>query len=210
MRHTPRRIVILSEHNLFREAMIELLRSAGISGCGQYADSRELLDATRQHPPDVLILDLDHQSDDTMALLRQLRSALPKTHLVVLGTAQRQGAANVSTLDGELETPSAGAAALTTVVAGMRRPRSPENRRQRQRWAIVTPRQRDVLRWLVTGIDNQAIASRLRVSERAVKAHVTALLEQFGLKNRTQLALMADHAGLRPPRARATLAQGER
>jgi DNA-binding NarL/FixJ family response regulator len=62
----------------------------------------------------------------------------------------------------------------------------------------VTPRQREVMRCMAVGADNQAIASRLRIGERAVKAHVSALLRHFGLNNRAQLALLADHAGLRP------------
>jgi DNA-binding NarL/FixJ family response regulator len=81
---------------------------------------------------------------------------------------------------------------------------SAEVLRQHRLWAAVTPRQRDVLRWLATGIDNQAIARKLRIGERSVKAHLSMLLENFGVSNRTQLALIANHAGLRPPRAAAT------
>lgn len=49
------------------------------------------------------------------------------------------------------------------------------------------------------GLDNEAIARKLRIGVRAVKAHITNLLDHFQLANRTQLALLADHAGLRPP-----------
>jgi DNA-binding NarL/FixJ family response regulator len=70
--------------------------------------------------------------------------------------------------------------------------------RQRRLWARITPRQREVMRWLAVGLDNRAIAQRLHIGERAVKAHVSALLEELGVDNRTQLALLAHDAGVRP------------
>ncbi len=63
----------------------------------------------------------------------------------------------------------------------------------------LTPRQRDVLRWLAVGSDNLKIAAELGVGERAVKLHVTSLLKRFALDNRTELALLAWRAGFRPP-----------
>ena len=52
---------------------------------------------------------------------------------------------------------------------------------------------------LAAGLDNHAIARKLRIGDRAVKAHVTKLLDMFHLHNRTQLALLAQRAGLHPP-----------
>jgi DNA-binding NarL/FixJ family response regulator len=54
------------------------------------------------------------------------------------------------------------------------------------------------MRWLAMGLDNAAIGEKLRIGERAVKAHISSLLALFSLTNRTQLALLADRAGLRP------------
>ncbi|MBN1210924.1 MAG: response regulator transcription factor [Myxococcaceae bacterium] len=63
----------------------------------------------------------------------------------------------------------------------------------------MTPRQRDVLGHLSTGSDNLKIAAHLGISERAVKAHVSALLSLFNAENRTELAVLACRAGMRPP-----------
>jgi DNA-binding CsgD family transcriptional regulator len=51
---------------------------------------------------------------------------------------------------------------------------------------------------LATGADNLKIAVLLGVSERAVKAHITRLLEIFHLENRSELAVLAREAGLHP------------
>jgi two-component system nitrate/nitrite response regulator NarL len=62
-----------------------------------------------------------------------------------------------------------------------------------------------VLGHLSTGSDNLKIAAHLGISERAVKAHVSALLSVFSAENRTELAVLACRAGVRPPmRARLT------
>jgi DNA-binding NarL/FixJ family response regulator len=65
-------------------------------------------------------------------------------------------------------------------------------------WRTLTKRQRQVLALLGCGIDNQKLANALGISERAVKAHVSALLQKFKADSRTELALIACHANLRP------------
>lgn len=196
-------VAILSDHQLFREGLVELLRTKDFGNVTEHETSRDLLAVASGGAPAVLILDLDHEQEDTMTLVRLFRNELPKTHLVVLGTALRQEAAGTTTSECTLEASAENAAALAAVAGFVKLPRSSERRRVHQQWRMVTPRRRDVLRWLSTGVDNQAIARKLRISERAVKAHLSTLLEIFGVKNRTQLALIADHAGLRPPRAMA-------
>lgn len=193
-------IAILSDQTLFRRGLSALLRARGCDQVTEFSSSAELRAAARSHPPAVLLIDLDHEREDTMTLVRSLRHELFDTRVVVIGSAVRQGAAD-SSFDAEVETPSADVQALLAATApdvGLER--SAEAARQHWLWERVTPRQRDVLRWLALGFDNRHIAGKLRVGERAVKAHISALMELFGAANRTQLALIADHAGLRPPR----------
>ena len=63
----------------------------------------------------------------------------------------------------------------------------------------ISNREREVLAHLAAGADNLKIAAMLRISERTVKAHVSALYRKLGSENRTQLALTALQLGLRPP-----------
>jgi len=44
-------------------------------------------------------------------------------------------------------------------------------------------------------VEHKLIASRLRISERTVKAHVSAVLRALGLSDRTQAALWAERHG---------------
>ena len=192
-------IAILSDATLCRSGVAEILRERGFH-VAEYAQSQELRAGASSHRPDVLLIDLDHEREDTMTLVRSLRHELPETRIVVIGTALRQGAAD-SSFDAGVETPYADVHALMAAATLDLRapPRSPETRRQHELWESVTSRQRDVMRWLATGADNATIAGKLRIGERAVKAHVSTLLALFAAQNRTQLALIAHRAGLRPP-----------
>lgn len=147
---------------------------------------------------DVAIVDLESAPDDSLRLVRQLRMQLEGTYLAILGAPMRLAAAANGSADAELELSRADASVLRAVLATRPPPPSSELARAHRLWAEVTPRQREVLCWLAIGLDNPGIAERMRIGERAVKAHVSALLVLFGAANRTKLALIAHQAGLRP------------
>lgn len=53
----------------------------------------------------------------------------------------------------------------------------------------LTPRQSEVIQLIRSGYSNKRIAAQLSMSEKTVKAHVSAVLEKFGVKNRMELVL---------------------
>ena len=55
----------------------------------------------------------------------------------------------------------------------------------------LTRREREVLAELAKGRSNREIARALHVSEKTVKAHVSAILAKLGVQDRTQAALLA-------------------
>jgi len=199
-------IAVVSDQNLFREGVVQLLHSQGFQSVSEYRSAAECLSALGDTAPQLVLVDMDHTSDDPFLLLRDLRSRAARSMVVIIGTAQQVGAAN-GTADGALEMPEANAQVLRAVVGltqmaeqpSAMPPPSPEAQHQRQQWSLLTPRQRDVLGFLATGSDNLKIAANLGISERAVKAHVSALLSRFNAENRTELAVLACRAGLRPP-----------
>jgi LuxR family maltose regulon positive regulatory protein len=52
--------------------------------------------------------------------------------------------------------------------------------------SLLTPREIEVLRLISDGASNRAIAERLVISERTVKAHVTNILGKLGVSSRTE------------------------
>jgi DNA-binding CsgD family transcriptional regulator/tetratricopeptide (TPR) repeat protein len=60
----------------------------------------------------------------------------------------------------------------------------------------LSPRELEVLRLIVRGLTNRAIASELFISERTVHRHVTNILDKLGVSSRTQAATRAIGRGI--------------
>jgi len=56
--------------------------------------------------------------------------------------------------------------------------------------SLLTPREQDVAVLLAKGDSNKEIARKLEITERTVKAHVGAMLEKLGVRDRLQLSLI--------------------
>lgn len=54
----------------------------------------------------------------------------------------------------------------------------------------LTPRELEVAQAIASGGSNREIANRLGITERTVKAHVSAILEKLDVRDRLQLALL--------------------
>jgi len=64
--------------------------------------------------------------------------------------------------------------------------------------SLLTPREREVALQASTGLSNKEIARVLKITERTVKAHISATLEKLGLKDRLQLALVLNNKSGEP------------
>jgi DNA-binding NarL/FixJ family response regulator len=66
--------------------------------------------------------------------------------------------------------------------------------RRRRRAIRLTPRQKDVLHWILKGCTNHAIATALGISAETVKLHVSAIFRAYGVHSRTQLVLLCSRS----------------
>ena len=67
-----------------------------------------------------------------------------------------------------------------------------------ERLSSLTPRERDVLRWLVEGKSNKAIAFELSISPRTVEIHRARVMEKMRADSLPTLVRMALSAGIAP------------
>ncbi|MFD5465796.1 helix-turn-helix transcriptional regulator [Kitasatospora sp. NPDC127059] len=84
--------------------------------------------------------------------------------------------------------------ARTTAAAGS----EPAWTRALDRLGRLTPREREVFVMLAEGLSNHQMAARLQVTERTVRAHLTAVLEKLELESRLS-GCLASYAHLIAP-----------
>jgi two-component system, NarL family, nitrate/nitrite response regulator NarL len=65
---------------------------------------------------------------------------------------------------------------------------------------FLTPRERQVVQFLVDGCSNDDIAMRLRLRPQTVKNQLTRIYTKAGVSSRVQLAVAAIRQGLAEPR----------
>lgn len=92
---------------------------------------------------------------------------------------------------------------LDAVARGLARDARAREERERLRaghalWESLTPREREVLAWVVQGRLNKQIAARLGLHERTVKLHRTSVTRKLGLSSVAELTRWAQEAGLLP------------
>jgi two-component system NarL family response regulator len=66
----------------------------------------------------------------------------------------------------------------------------------RMKQQALTPREADILRYLMLGMSNKAIASKLILAVGTVKTHVKAVLEKLDATSRTQAVSIAQRRGI--------------
>lgn len=82
--------------------------------------------------------------------------------------------------------------------------------------AFLSPRQKEILHSVIRNQANKEIASRLNITVRTVKFHISSLLSRFGVQNRAELARRAAgflhpamaESGLNPERLSEGLGRG--
>lgn len=74
----------------------------------------------------------------------------------------------------------------------------PVDNAMRERFTALTPREREVVEAIISGLDNKEIAERLFVSPFTVKTHANRAMTKVGARDRAQLVTFAFRAGLRP------------
>ena len=63
----------------------------------------------------------------------------------------------------------------------------------------ISPREREALVLVASGLANKQIAARMGITDRTVKAHLTRVFQRIGASNRTEAALWARRSGLLEP-----------
>jgi len=210
-------VLLVDDDSLARLGMRAALESdPDIQVVGEAADGLEAVATARDTHPDVVLMDVQMPHLDGVAATREIRR-LPRPPKVVVITAFDVTGTVVDAIDagasGFLLKDSTRARLVAAVHAAgagdpVLDPRSVrhllehvESARRardaaRSRLDGLTERETDVLVLLADGRSNAEIAHRLFLSEATVKSVVSHILDQVGVENRTQAAILAHRAGM--------------
>ena len=207
------RLLLVDDQSLIRQGLRALLElEPDLEIVGEADNGQAAIALVETLHPDVVLLDIRMPVMDGVATTREIGQRFTHTKVLILTTFDDQeyvvqalpyGAKGYLLKD----TPSEElAAAIRAVDKGYTQlgpglfekampkvatpPSSPP-----PGWENLTPREKEVLRLIVAGASNREIAETLYISEGTVKNHVTRILSQLGLRDRTQAAIVA-HAFL--------------
>lgn len=202
------RILLIDDHALFRGGVKYLLRGLddGVEtdeagDCGQ---ALEKLGAGRY---DLVLLDLKLPGANGIDALASLREAAPGTPVIVLSGEDDPEVVRASIERGAMgfipksSTPEVMIQALRLVLTrGVYLPPTALDAvaaKVSSALPGLTPRQMDVMRCVIRGMPNKVIAREIDVSEATVKAHLTAVFQALGARNRTEAVYVAAKLGIR-------------
>ncbi|MFE0403510.1 response regulator [Streptomyces nigra] len=215
------RVVIADDQALVRTGFGMILTADGIDVVAEAADGEEAVAAVERTRPDLVLMDIRMPGLDGLEATRRILSgATPDPPRVLILTtydldryvyaALTAGATGFLLKD---VTPEHLVAAVRLASTGDGLLAPAITRRLVERFviqdtataalhrdlAVLTPRERQVLQCLGTGLSNAELAARFALSEATVKTHVARILSKLRLRDRAQAVVVAYETGLVTP-----------
>lgn len=207
------RALVIDDHPLIHEIMPAVLRKAlgEVTVATQSTLEAGLAHAAGSVPPDLVLLDLGLPGCEGIDALTRFRMEFPQLPVVVI-SANSDRESILGVLDSgangfipKTSKPEVIVAALRLVAAGgvYVPPEAIEDLtvqmplRTARESMDLTERQRDVLRLILKGYNNERIASELAIAPNTVKQHAHAIFVQLGVSSRAEAVVAAANMGLR-------------
>ena len=163
--------------------------------------------------PEIVLLDLDSPSDESLSAAIQSGGALVNSSVMILTEDPESLAVDVlgSGLRAILPryaTPEEIIAAIQAAATGLvalhpdifdsmlSRIRPGQQSELDPSGQILTPREIEVLRMIADGLGNKEIASKLSISDHTVKFHISSIFAKLGASNRAEAVTLGIRHGL--------------
>jgi len=196
-------VFVVDDNAAIRSALASLIRSVGLQ-VESFASAQEFLQAKRPKAPSCLILDIRLKGISGLDFQRKLAEANDPIPIIFISghadvpmsvRAMKAGAVEF------LEKPWHDQDLLDAIHAALeldqkRRQQEAEIATLRERYEWLTPREREVLPLVVSGLPNKQIAAEIGTSETTAKVHRGQLMRKMGAESLPELVRMAEKIGI--------------
>jgi DNA-binding NarL/FixJ family response regulator len=202
------KVAVVEDNRLVREGLtLKLNEQPDITVC--HAAAIGDMDGLRAVSPDVLLLDVGLEGEDSLHLAERMRTELPAVRVIVMDllpvhedlveyvTAGVSGFilkdATLDDLVTTIRTVAGGGNILPPEMASTLFSQIVEDAVVRGLEGVMeatdlTPRERKVVSLIGDGLSNKAIARHLDISPHTVKSHVRNVMDKLALHSRLQIA----------------------
>jgi DNA-binding NarL/FixJ family response regulator len=209
-------VLLADDQPMVRSGLRLILELGGVEVMGEAGDGAEAASLAAELRPDVVLMDVRMPGTDGIEGTRRIVAAALPTRVLVLTTfdldrhvydALRAGAAGFLLKDASaqqlvaaVERTAAGEAPLAPAVLArmvdlfLERPPAAES--EPPHLKSLSPREREVLALMASGLTNGEIADHLVLSLATVKTHVRSILAKLDARDRVQAVLLAHRFGI--------------
>jgi DNA-binding NarL/FixJ family response regulator len=212
------RIMIVDDHPLFREGLRRVLEAEDdILVEAEVADGHEAIALAREIRPDVVLLDISLPSMNGLQVTREIKASLPETAVINL-TAYHDEEQIIHAINAGASAyypkevmPDKLMFAVRHVTQGQwvvddrvlnkdelgdwlfdqYRQIAATGIIDDSRFVPLSPREMEILQYVVRGSSNKEIAHALQISQQTVKNHISSILRKLDAKDRTEAAVYA-------------------
>lgn len=199
---------LLDDHEIVRRGVRELLEvEDDLTVVGEAGTAAEALARIPACRPDVAVLDVRLPDGSGVEVCRDVRSAHPEVHCLMLTSYADDEALFESVVAGaagyvlkevrggelvrSIRRVAAGETLLDPAVTTRVLDRLRQGPEEDPRLRDLTPQERRILALLADGLTNRQIAAELHLAEKTVKNYVSNLLAKMGMSRRTEAAVYA-------------------